>query len=182
MKKKTSRDVSEDFDRPPPQQMVRIDVDELSYWSSRLYCDRKDAPKDLESFAKKKTTALVEAARFFELDLYSPMDRAILLRVLADILFRPRRKRGRPPNSKKWTATRLSQLACDCEEVKRGRPKLSSARAAGAIKNRYPKRYEHTSSEMIRQRLPQARTRHADILVKKLLGVDSGVLDDEIPD
>jgi len=47
MKKKTSRDVSEDFDRPPPQQMVRIDVDELSYWSSRLYCDRHDAPKDL---------------------------------------------------------------------------------------------------------------------------------------
>jgi hypothetical protein len=163
--KKTNPDASNDFDRRPPRQMVHIDVDELLYWSHRISEYREYAPEDLESFAKKITPALLSAERQFNLDLANPMERAVLLRVLADLLF-DRRKRGRPLYSKKWTGYRLYQLARDCEEVKKDRPKLSDARAAAAIKKRYPERYKDTSSEMMRQRLPEARWYHEENLAK----------------
>jgi hypothetical protein len=153
---KKTNDVSKDFERAPPRRKVTIDVDNIHYWSVKIHGLREYYPHTIRSLAKKNTPALLNAAKQFDLDLANPIERAVLLRVLADLLFGPRRKKGRPLHSKKWTGTRLSQLARDCEEVKKDRPKLSDAKAAIIIKKRHPERYEDTSSEMMRQRLPEA--------------------------
>jgi hypothetical protein len=107
-------------------------------------------------FLQSNTRALLKPAQVFDIDLANPIETAVLLRILALLLFGPRRKKGRPLHIKKWTDARLFQLARDCEEVKKDHPKLSYARAAVAIKRRYPERYGDTSSEMMRQRLPKA--------------------------
>ena len=171
MKKTNGKD---DFDGPPPRQIVHIDVDDMHYLSHRTYEAREYDPQKFNGFAKQNTLALTKAAQFFGLDLANPVETAILLRLLAYLLFGPKRKKGRPLHSKKWTGRRLFQLALDCEEIKKDRPKLSDAKAANIIKKQHPKRYEDTSSEMMRQRLPEARQfyEHAP---------PDYLLDDEIP-
>ena len=130
---------------------------EIHYWSYRVDYNREYDPEKFKIFAKQNTRALLKAARQFNIDLANPIETAVLLRILALLLFGPERKKGRPLNSKKWNRLRLTQLAIDCEKIKKDRPRLSDAKAAVVIKRRYPERYEDTSSEMMRQRLPQAR-------------------------
>src|SRR4029453_13347281 len=63
---------------------------------------------------------LSKAADFFGLDLSKSEQRALLLDILADVIF-GEQKKGRPPAKKaKWDRLRLIQLAVDCNKVKAG--------------------------------------------------------------
>jgi hypothetical protein len=65
-----------------------------------------------------KPPALFEAAEFFGLHLGNPAEEALLLHILADVVFGGRKK-GRPRTNKgKWDAVKLIQLAIDCNKIK----------------------------------------------------------------
>jgi hypothetical protein len=101
---------------------------------------------------------LSKAADFFGLDLSKSEQRALLLDILADVIF-GEQKKGRPPTKKrKWDALTLIQLAVDCNKVKAEAPGISDKKAAGIIKDHFPRRYKHASPEMIRQYLMGARS------------------------
>src|SRR5262249_19876778 len=101
--------------------------------------------------------ALSEAAEYFGLDLAKSAEQALLLHILADIVF-GERKKGRPRTNKgKWDVARLIQLAIDCNKIKEDSPGISDKKAVGEIKSRYRERYKYATSEMMRQRLGLAR-------------------------
>jgi hypothetical protein len=100
---------------------------------------------------------LSKAADFFGLDLSKSEQRALLLDILADVIF-GEQKKGRPPAKKaKWDRLRLIQLAVDCNKVKAETPGISDKKAASIIKHNFSNRYKHASAEMIRQYLADAR-------------------------
>jgi hypothetical protein len=101
---------------------------------------------------------LSKAADFFGLDLSKSEQKALLLEILADVVF-GEEKKGRPRTQKrKWDRLTLIQLAVDCNKVKAETPGISDKKAAGLIKDQFPVRYKHASAEMIRQYLADART------------------------
>ena len=101
--------------------------------------------------------SLNRAAEIFDLDLSVDAQRALLLQILADVLF-AESKKGRPPAKKaKWDRLRLIQLAVDCNKVKAETPGISDKKAASMIKHNFSNRYKHASAEMIRQYLADAR-------------------------
>jgi hypothetical protein len=51
--KKANLDVSNDYDRPPPNRKVSIDVDEIHYWSYRVHENREYDPEKFKIFAKQ---------------------------------------------------------------------------------------------------------------------------------
>ena len=108
-----------------------------------------------ETFTGKQQ--LLNALEFFSLDLSNQAHLDLLLVILADVVF-GEQKKGRPPDKKrKWDTLKLIQLAVDCNKVKGDMPKISDAKAAQLIKDRYRSRYKHASGEMIRQYLYDAR-------------------------
>jgi hypothetical protein len=102
--------------------------------------------------------SLNRAAEFFGLDLSVEAQRALLLQILADVIF-AESKKGRPPAKKaKWDRLTLIQLAVDCNKVKTETPGISDKKAASIIKRDFSSRYKHASAEMIRQYLADARS------------------------
>jgi hypothetical protein len=97
MKKSVNKD---DLDRPPAKRKVSIDVDDILYWHFHIDSDREYDPEKIRSFAKENTPALLRAARQFDLDLADPMERAVLLRVLADLLLVQGAKEAGPCTAK----------------------------------------------------------------------------------
>jgi hypothetical protein len=103
--------------------------------------------------------ALLRAAKEFDLDPDSELDRKLLLYVLADVAFG---KVGRPRGLLKWDVVALVQLGEDCRRIERDFPKIKGARLAAKIKDLYPEVYRDTSVEMIRQKLGEARIAEED--------------------
>jgi hypothetical protein len=117
--------------------------------------------------------SLNRAAKVFDLDLSVEAQRALLLQILADVLF-AESKKGRPPARKpKWDVLKLIQLAVDCNKIKEDMPGISDKKAADVIKDRHQSRYKHASPEMIRQHLPMAR---AWLQNENLNRVDRGMM------
>jgi hypothetical protein len=101
--------------------------------------------------------ALSRAAEFFGLHLGKPAQEALLLHILADVVFGEHKKGRLRTNKGKWDAVTLIQLAVDCNKIKEERPGISDKKAMGVIKNRYRDRYKYATVEMMRQRLGSAR-------------------------
>jgi hypothetical protein len=107
-------------------------------------------------FAAKPTRSLSEAAEFFGLDPAKAVDSAVLLRVLADVVFGTRKK-GRHTGTSRWNDVRLFQLGVHLQAVEKDRPGISNKKAAAEIKRRYRQQYKTDEPETIRQRLRDAR-------------------------
>jgi hypothetical protein len=113
-------------------------TDEFDEWSSRGSSDER-AP-------------IRRAAKFFDLDHTKSAHTALLLRILADVTFRYRR-RGRRRGTKKWDTTALLRLGAHRQAVEKIKPGLSDSKAAKEIKERYKPEYKSDAPETIRQRL-----------------------------
>ena len=94
----------------------------------------------LEAFAQRITPALKKAADTFGLDPEDPYHAAILLRILAGLVFSPGRK-GRPHDTPKWDAQREFDLGYHFHLLRREKPGIKISEAAKAIKLRWPKEY-----------------------------------------
>jgi hypothetical protein len=82
--------------------------------------------------------ALNKAAEHFGLDLKDPDQCELLLYKLADVLFGPDGKKGRPKGSTtSWNTKRLSSLGEIYVEKKYENPMLSDAKIAGLIKDEH---------------------------------------------
>jgi hypothetical protein len=103
------------------------------------------------------TPMLSEAAKYFDLDPTKAADATILLHILADVIFKPARAPNRPGGSRKWDVQRLFRLGVHRMLVEREAPHISDRKAGAAIKQRFPKCYQHDDDRTIRQRLPAAR-------------------------
>jgi hypothetical protein len=101
---------------------------------------------------KKRSAAVLKAANYFNLDLTSEAESALLLQILAGVVFPGS---GRPKRSKQWGIARLTKLGTHWREVERASPGISDSKAAKEIKKRYPKLYQ--SDVVIRPRLPDAK-------------------------
>jgi hypothetical protein len=141
-------------------------AERLAYWKSAVE-EQKSKPRgdlpfsDFDAFCRVAAACdplLYEAADFFDLDLESEIQKAVLLRILVDVVFAKPAK-GRPKKHiKKWGRFRLVRLAVDLEKMKQATPNLSDSKAADLLKKKFPKRYQHNSAEMIRQKnLREAR-------------------------
>jgi hypothetical protein len=102
---------------------------------------------------QRSIEALERAEKYFGLNKSNSI-RSYLVFILADVVFGTT---GRPRGSKKWSDSKLEQLARDHDEVKRDLPRLGAKKAMGEIKTRHPQRYRDTSAEMMRQMLPAAK-------------------------
>lgn len=99
--------------------------------------------------------SLKDAAKFFGLSLANKAELALLLRILADIIFAPR-KRGRKEESRHWNDKRLFALGERvCQLEKQFGRRLSDRTAAKMIVSFYP--HEYQSWEVVRQRMKDVR-------------------------
>ena len=121
-----------------------------------FYEDVRECSPDLWSHfcgdPKKRSAAVLKAANYFNLDLASEAESALLLGILADVVFPGS---GRPKRSKQWGIARLTKLGTHWREVERASPGISDSKAAKEIKKRYPKLYQ--SVVVIRPHLPDAK-------------------------
>jgi hypothetical protein len=96
---------------------------------------------------------LSKAFSFFGLDKTNKRDRAILLNVLADIVF-AQPKKGRPGAiTKSWDPARLLDLAIRDHQCGLN----NDSKTAEELKERFKGDYKGIQREAIRQRLPEAR-------------------------
>jgi hypothetical protein len=119
---------------------------------ARRRFDRPNSEQDEKSLAK--------AAEYFRLDPKNPLGRERLLYKLADVVFGPDGKRGRPKGSAtSWGNTlmgnRLVTLGRIYEKKKKQNPKLSDAKIAKLIKAEHDE-FKNDDAEQIRQRLRKA--------------------------
>jgi hypothetical protein len=136
------------------------DINErLKEWQKNLRMDRSFLFSTAEEFEEwcKETTSdqrqpIRRAAKFFHLDHKNPAHMALLLRILASVIF-SYRKRGRPRRKKKWDDNRLCKLGAHRAALETP----NDTQAAAEIKRLYPAEYGHDSAMTIRQRLPAAR-------------------------
>jgi hypothetical protein len=112
-------------------------------------------PKNLKTIAKTITPSLKKAAAAFGLDPKDPHDAAILLRILAQLVFSDG-KRGRPPNTSKWIHPREYDLGYHFHLLRQEKPRIKLTAAAKAIKLRWPKEYADSSETTLRQRMRAA--------------------------
>jgi hypothetical protein len=102
---------------------------------------------------RQHEAALNKAAERFGLDLKDADQCELLLYKLADVLFGPDGKKGRPTGSStSWNSTRLRSLGAIYEEKRYENPKLSDAKIANLIKDEHEK-FKNDDAEQIRQRL-----------------------------
>jgi hypothetical protein len=142
-------------------------VDDFDEWAGRFL----EEPMNFLSLSR--------ASKFFHLDAKKPAHRELLLGIFADILF-GKRRRGRPARRTKWNVKVLEQLWNDLAEVKEIKPEISDAKAAQIIKNKHRDRYRHTSPEMLRQRLGEARGRANQLEKQKKEMAEALRIGDEI--
>jgi hypothetical protein len=96
--------------------------------------------------------ALGEAFRQFGLDPNTPGDPDKLLQLMAQRLFPPRARRGRPKGVNRSTIEWRIQLSRDAAAIQeRHSAKLKSAKLARLLKEEFPERYCHVSAGWLRQ-------------------------------
>jgi hypothetical protein len=110
------------------------------------------------TITKRNADEVVRAAKFLGLDPKDPAHLAILLPILADILFRPNTK-GRPRGVKKWDRLLLFALGAHRLAIEEEHPGISDQKAAKKLK--LLPEYKHDSVESLRQRLSPARYQYA---------------------
>jgi hypothetical protein len=101
------------------------------------------------------TNPLEMAEDFFDLDASKPDEARMLLLMLADVIFRARKK-GRREKSRGWDRKRLYQLGSHRNELEKAKPGISDSAAAAEIKNRFSE-YRHVQIETLRQRMARAK-------------------------
>ena len=85
---------------------------------------------DFKHNSEQNEKSLAKAAEYFELDPKNPDHRERLLYKLADVVFGPPGKKGRPMYSATaWRGRRLITLGKIYEEKKRKNPKLSDPKS-----------------------------------------------------
>ena len=100
--------------------------------------------------------SLAKAAERFGLDPKNTHDREKLLYLLADVVFGPDGKKGRPKYTKTyWTSSRLCTLGAIYRKKRSENPRLSRAKIAKLIKDEH-KEFKNDDAEQIRQRLRAA--------------------------
>lgn len=117
---------------------------------------------------------VVAAAATFGLNLKTAWGNALLLAILADVVFRPEApvKKGRPVGTKKWDERRLGNLGLRAAIIEANNPKPSDNDIAGELQNRHSE-YQHISQETLRQLIPDARRAHQSKLLMLCLSSDS---------
>jgi hypothetical protein len=124
---------------------------------NQLKSSSSDVAKKLYSdLAITPTDELRKAAKYFDLDPRKPTEAAILLRILAGVIFETREPK-RPKGSKKWDERRLFRLCCHHMLVEDEIPNISDRMAGLEIKKRFPEHYRHDDPKTIQKRLPAAR-------------------------
>jgi hypothetical protein len=109
-----------------------------------------------EQVEKQAEKSLAKAAEYFQLDPKNPTGRERLLYKLADVVFGPDGKKGRPKNTKTyWDSRRLCDLGAIYRKKRSENPKLSKAKIAKLIKDEH-KEFKNDDAEQIRQRLRAA--------------------------
>jgi hypothetical protein len=100
--------------------------------------------------------SLETAGQAFDLDPENDADRALLLRILADIAFGVR-KLGRPKGTDRWNSASLFMLGFHEYQLKRKNPDLTDSKVSKLIKAAHASSYRDTTAEAIRTELPRAR-------------------------
>jgi hypothetical protein len=95
------------------------------------------------------------AARFFGLDQEKPTHRALLLHILAEVVFYEPPK-GRPKGSAKWSTEKLFLLGIRASALRKRLGSLKGNDAAKELKMLFKDDYRHDSIETVRQRLRDA--------------------------
>ena len=107
---------------------------------------------ELKTHSQAITPALKKAATALALDPKDSQQAAIMLRILAALVF-SNGKRGRPHASLKWGHEREFGLGYHFDLLRQENPKIKIGRAASAIKRRWPKEYADCSETTLRQRM-----------------------------
>jgi hypothetical protein len=104
----------------------------------------------------RNNQSLRAAFEAFDLDPGKPEHWRLLLALLAEAFFVPRRRRG---GTKQWDGPRLCQLLVDFAAVKKkkGNQALTDGKICELVKTAFPKRYRDVRAETIRRRLQAAR-------------------------
>lgn len=145
----------------------------LANWLETLDVFGSNPPSDFAKkayggLAARTTGELSKAATYFSLDPNKPTDAAILLRILASVVFGAREAK-RPTGSTKWDEGRLFRLLVHRMRLEREIPGISDAKAAAEIKKRHPQ-YKYIGIKSLRQCLSAARREGAKWL-------DAGILE-----
>jgi hypothetical protein len=119
-------------------------ADRLKTWREFLEDVTECYPEGLSVlFEEKRSAAVLEAARYFNLDLTNQLDADRLLHILADVVFPGT---GRQQGDKHWGIERLTALGAHFLEVRGRHLILSDSKAAEEIKERYPKLYQSAAA------------------------------------
>jgi hypothetical protein len=110
---------------------------------------------------EREPKSVAAAAQCFRLDLHDARQRETLLYLLADVIFGPPAKKGRRKGSKTSWGSRLLTLGGLYGEMKYENPKLSDAKIAKLIKDKYPE-FKYDDPEQIRQKLRVAHQEFMD--------------------
>jgi hypothetical protein len=115
------------------------------------------SPESVErAFARRgHNSGLSKATKFFGLDQDNPTHRAVLLHILADVVFHEAPK-GRPKGAAKWTTEKLFLLGIRAYALRKRLGSLKGNDAANELKMLFKDDYRHDSIETIRQRLRDA--------------------------
>ena len=105
---------------------------------------------------------VVAAAATFGLNLKTPWGTALLLLILADVVFRPENpaKRGRPSGTKKWNQRELANLGFRAAIIETNKPGIKDYDTALELQKIDPKEYGYMTENTLRQLIPNALQAH----------------------
>jgi hypothetical protein len=139
----------------PPSKGAE-EPEEFFFWRYWVELHRSFVLREkFERFGKETTPELAEAARLFGLDPANAAESAVLVRILADLMFR-KRKTGRPSNSTKWKRLKLVQLWFHYTLVEKENPRISFNAAVPKMRDRFPDFYRTIGGAALRRRLSEA--------------------------
>src|SRR5262249_42884494 len=130
---------------------------ELKRWRKFFEHGQQIVPPDkysakLVEMADRIPLSLVRAGGYFGLNPADQLECAVLLRVLASILFP---QKGRKKGSRhKWPMLRTMLLAFRLEELETAHPNLGDSELARRILTRFPREYDKS----LRLQLPRAQS------------------------
>jgi hypothetical protein len=104
--------------------------------------------------------AVLEAAKYFGLELSDRNHRMLLLYILSDLLF-GKSKPGRP-SKRKWDDRKILRLGTLYDQIRRADPDLSDSKIAKLIYADHKKEFQ--SCENVRQNLAEAKEAFCDSL------------------
>jgi hypothetical protein len=122
-------------------------------------------PAAIGALVESSRPTIASAFRQLGLDPEISSHRELLLVVLAQIVFGPKRRGGRRKGTVKnpsahWHSARLFLLGVHFEKVVKANPGISDRQAGHKITKQFP--YPGVSPDTIRKRLPAARKQWAD--------------------